>query len=109
MMLEHGIASRIGSNNQLFSEHLISGSEDLAITEKKSCCVAETSTVEEQQVVEEVVAAAEAVKEQVYRDPLVGATQATRKFVEACNELTSQFRRSTAYKYVQNVLPLRTP
>lgn len=97
MMLEQGVTSRIGGTNQLLSEGLISGSEDLEIVEKTACCVAETSTVEEKQAVKEVEAAAEA-DELVYRDPLVGATQATRKLVETCKELTGQFRRSTAYK-----------
>lgn len=97
MMLEHGAGSRIGGTNQLFSEGLISGSEEVAIMEKRSCCVAETSTVEEKQAVEEVVEAG-AAEELVYSDVLVGATQATRKFVESCKELTSQFRRSAAYK-----------
>lgn len=93
MMLEQQ-QSRLGS--QLFSEHLSSGSEDLAIEEKKKkCCVAEVMETTTTEVVEEVVAAEE---EMVYRDVLVGATQATRKLVESCKELTSQFRRSTAYK-----------
>lgn len=94
MTLELGVTSRLSSSNQLFSEGLISGAEDLAIVEKK-CCVAETENVEEKQVVEEVPVQAEQL---VYCDVLVGATQATRKFVEACKEVTSQFRRSTAYK-----------
>lgn len=101
MMLEQ--QSRLGSRNQLFSERLIaaSGSEDLAIVEeqnqKKKCCVAETSmaTTMVEDAVEEVAAEDQ---ELVYRDVLVGATQATRKLVESCKELTSQFRRSTAYK-----------
>lgn len=103
MMLEQ--QSRLGSRNQLFSERLIaaSGSEDLAIVEeqnqKKKCCVAETSmaTTMVEEAVEEVAATAEE-QELVYRDVLVGATQATRKLVESCKELTNQFRRSTAYK-----------
>lgn len=103
MMLEQ--QSRLGSRNQLFSERLIaaSGSEDLAIVKeqniKKKCCVAETSmaTTMVEEAVEEVAATAEE-QELVYRDVLVGATQATRKLVESCKELTSQFRRSTAYK-----------
>lgn len=96
MMLEHSAASRIGTSHQLFSERLVAG-ENL-IMEQKSCCVAETTSAtestEEKQAVEEVVAA----EEQVYQDALVGATQATRKLVESCKQLTSQFRRSTAYK-----------
>lgn len=106
MMLEQ--QSRLGSCNQLFSERLIgaSGSEDLVIGEenkKKKCCVAETSmetatatTTTTEEAVKEVVAAEE--MELVYRDVLAGATQATRKLVGSCKELTSQFRRSTAYK-----------
>ncbi|EDS36022.1 conserved hypothetical protein [Culex quinquefasciatus] len=96
MMLEHSAASRIGTSHQLFSERLVAG-ENL-IMEQKSCCVAKTTSAtestEEKQAVEEVVAA----EEQVYQDALVGATQATRKLVESCKQLTSQFRRSTAYK-----------
>lgn len=100
MMLEQ----RLGGSNQLFSERLIaaSGSEDLAIAEeeenlkKSKCCVAETlmeATTTTTTTTEEVVE-----EELVYRDVLVGATQATRKLVESCKELTNQFRRSTAYK-----------
>lgn len=97
MMLEHSAASRIGTSNQLFSERLIAGEE--LIMEQKSCCVAETlatstESTEEKQTVEEVVEA----EEVVYQDVLVGATQATRKLVESFKQLTSQFRRSTAYK-----------
>uniref|UniRef100_A0A8D8DGM5 Transmembrane protein 205 n=1 Tax=Culex pipiens TaxID=7175 RepID=A0A8D8DGM5_CULPI len=89
MMLEHSAASRIGTSHQLLSERLVAGEE------QKSCCVAETtSATEEKQAVKEVVEA----EEQVYQDALVGATQATRKLVESCKQLTSQFRRSTAYK-----------
>lgn len=93
MMLEHSAASRIGTSHQLFSERLVAGEE--LVMEQKSCCVAETtSATEEKQAMEEVVEA----EEQVYQDALVGATQATRKLVESCKQLTSQFRRSTAYK-----------
>uniref|UniRef100_A0A8D8NCW0 Transmembrane protein 205 n=2 Tax=Culex pipiens TaxID=7175 RepID=A0A8D8NCW0_CULPI len=98
MMLEHSAASRIGTSHQLFSERLVAGEE--LVMEQKSCCVAETTSAtstestEEKQAVEEIVEA----EEQVYQDALVGATQATRKLVESCKQLTSQFRRSTAYK-----------
>lgn len=86
--MDHGV-SRL--SNQLLRAERLSVGEDLL--KEEVCCVAESP----REVKEEVHPVGE-VEEVVYRDVLVGATQATRKLVDSCMLLTSQFRRSTAYK-----------
>lgn len=45
-----------------------------------------------------VVSGVEPEEMALYRDPLVGATQATRKVFDECKLLAAKFQRSTAYK-----------
>lgn len=57
--------------------------------EVPKACLVEKVHSEVKDVVEEEV---------LYRDVLVGATQATRQLFDACKELGEKFRRSTTYK-----------
>lgn len=80
-------------SNQLFSERKLS----------EMCVVAQDETQMLEKALprpeEAVISAGQQEAEEVlYRDVLVGATQATRQFFEFCKKQTTQFRRSTAYK-----------
>ncbi|EAT40520.1 AAEL007758-PA [Aedes aegypti] len=88
-MCLHKMEQRLGSG-QLFDGAVIS---EFCVMQKEQE-VAKASLLEK--VHPEVKDVAE--EEVLYRDVLVGATQATRQLFDVCMELREKFRRSTTYK-----------
>lgn len=58
----------------------------------------ETGSRMQEKVQPEVQSKSKVEGEVLYRDVLVGATEATRHFFDCCQDLVAQFRRSIAYK-----------
>lgn len=81
-----------GLSGQLFAEQVLV--EFCAVQKQEEAC--SEGLVEKVQP--EVQQASKAEEEVLYRDVLVGATQATRQLFDGCKQLAEQFRRSTAYK-----------
>ncbi|XP_065076446.1 transmembrane protein 205-like [Ochlerotatus camptorhynchus] len=90
-MCLHKMGQRVtGLSDQLFGERVLV--EFSAVQRQEEACsgrMPEKVQPEVQSKVEEEV---------LYRDVLVGATQATRQLFDCCKELAVQCRRSTAYK-----------
>lgn len=87
--MEHSITVL---RSQLFSEQVLS----------ELCVANEEARLPEKVLLEEngsvAPVAQEETEEVLYRDVLVGATQATRQFVEGCKQLAARFSESTVYK-----------
>lgn len=92
-MCLHKMEQRVAGlgGGQLFDGAMLS---ELCLVEKKqevakACLLEKVHHPEVKAVAEEEV---------LYRDVLVGATQATRQLFDACMQLREKFRRSTTYK-----------
>lgn len=80
-----------GLGGQLFEEQVLV--EFCEVQKTEEAC---SARMQEKVLEPEVQSKVE--EEVLYRDVLVGATQATRQFFDCCKNLAAQFRRSIAYK-----------
>lgn len=84
----------IGSSGQLFDEQAL---VEFCAVQKQQQQQQEEVCSRPEKVQPEMVQS-KVAEEVLYRDVLVGATQATREFFDFCKVLARHFQRSTAYK-----------